>query len=183
MGIRSLQDLIPSALGMNLSVLRACLTVGGKHDGEGGPAKKRPLRHLLGALLRPRLYENRAAMAITPGSPPAGSLRMRRRHWAHRDVARRSGVSAMRFMQTATGGASGDPGDQAEGALTDGNRYSVEPDADNRILSLVANDAQVRLLDGDRVVGAHARSWARHQVVEAPEHARRCCEEGRRSRC
>jgi hypothetical protein len=42
----------------------------------------------------------------------------------------------------------------------DGNRSSVESDAANRTLRLVASDTEVRLLDGDRVVGRHARSWA-----------------------
>ena len=52
----------------------------------------------------------------------------------------------------------------------DGNRYSVQHDAGNHMLRLVANDLEVRLLDGDRVVGAHARSWARGRTIEAPEH-------------
>jgi len=56
-GTPSNQDLIPSALATNLSGLRLFFSTGdAKHDGEGGPAKKRPLRHLFGDELssRPR---------------------------------------------------------------------------------------------------------------------------------
>jgi transposase len=52
----------------------------------------------------------------------------------------------------------------------DGNRYSVRHDAADRVLGLVATDGEVRLLDHDRVVGTHARSWGKNRVVEAPEH-------------
>src|SRR5208337_3973925 len=55
-GSCSRQDLIPSTLGTNLWGLRVSSTGDVKHDGEGGPAKKRPLRHLSrpGALLSNR---------------------------------------------------------------------------------------------------------------------------------
>jgi transposase len=52
----------------------------------------------------------------------------------------------------------------------DGNRYSVLHDAADRSLTLVASDVEVRLLDGERVVGVHARSWAKGRVLEAPAH-------------
>jgi hypothetical protein len=46
-GIRAIQDLIPSALATNLSMLRVC-SMGAKHDGGGpGPAKRGPLRRSL----------------------------------------------------------------------------------------------------------------------------------------
>jgi len=62
------------------------------------------------------------------------------------------------------------PADKTAFVSFDGNRYSVLPDAANRMLRLVATDVEVRLLDGSRVVAAHERSWARGRVIEAPEH-------------
>jgi transposase len=62
------------------------------------------------------------------------------------------------------------PSDHTAFINFDGNRYSVESDAGNRTLRLVASDTEVRLLDGERVVGRHARSWARGHTIEVPEH-------------
>jgi len=62
------------------------------------------------------------------------------------------------------------PADKTAFVSFDKNRYSVLPEAADRMLRLVATDIEVRLLDGDRVVGAHARSWAKDRVIEAPEH-------------
>jgi transposase len=49
-------------------------------------------------------------------------------------------------------------------------------------LTLVASDAEVRLLDGDDVVARHARSWAKHQRIEEPEHRRELLEHKRAAR-
>jgi hypothetical protein len=49
-------------------------------------------------------------------------------------------------------------------------------------LTLVASDAEVRLLDGDEVVARHARSWAKHQRIEEPEHRRELLEHKRAAR-
>lgn len=62
------------------------------------------------------------------------------------------------------------PADKTALVSFDTNRYSVPPEAANRILTLVANDLEVRLLDRDRVVATHARSWAKNTVIESPEH-------------
>jgi transposase len=62
------------------------------------------------------------------------------------------------------------PADKTALVSFDANRYSVPPEAANRILTLVANDVEVRLLDRDRVVATHARSWAKNTVVENPAH-------------
>jgi Mu transposase-like protein len=62
------------------------------------------------------------------------------------------------------------PADKTAFISFDSNRYSVQHDAANRVLRLVATDAEVRLLDHDRVVGTHARSWGKNRVIEAPEH-------------
>ena len=50
------------------------------------------------------------------------------------------------------------------------NRYSVPPAYARRTLTLVASDAEVRLLDGADVIAKHVRSWGRHGLVETPEH-------------
>lgn len=62
------------------------------------------------------------------------------------------------------------PADKTALISFDTNRYSVPPEAANRILTLVASDAEVRLLDGARVVGTHARSWAKNTTIEDPAH-------------
>jgi len=62
------------------------------------------------------------------------------------------------------------PADKTALVSFDTNRYSVPPEAANRILTLVANDLEVRLLERDRVVAAHTRSWAKNTVIENPAH-------------
>lgn len=62
------------------------------------------------------------------------------------------------------------PADKTALVSFDTNRYSVPPQAANRILRLVASDVEVRLLDGELVVARHARSWAKNTVVEDPAH-------------
>jgi transposase len=52
----------------------------------------------------------------------------------------------------------------------DTNRYSVQSDYASRVVTLVADDRTVRLVDGEVVVGEHVRSWGRRQVFELPEH-------------
>lgn len=54
----------------------------------------------------------------------------------------------------------------------DTNLYSVPPEWAGRTLTLVADDAQVRLLDGTTEVAAHPRSWGRKQVRRPPRTAR-----------
>lgn len=62
------------------------------------------------------------------------------------------------------------PADKTALVSFDTNRYSVPPEAADRILTLVANDIEVRLLDRGRVVATHARSWAKNTVLEVPAH-------------
>jgi transposase len=62
------------------------------------------------------------------------------------------------------------PADKTALVSFDTNRYSVPPEAANRILTLVASDVEVRLLDRDRVVATHVRSWAKNTTVEDPAH-------------
>jgi transposase len=49
------------------------------------------------------------------------------------------------------------------------------------VLTLVARDVEVRLLDGSDVVARHARCWAKHQRIEDPEHRRELVEQKRRA--
>lgn len=53
----------------------------------------------------------------------------------------------------------------------DTNRYSVPPAAvTTGTLTLVADDAAIRLLDKDVEVARHERAWGRNQRIEKPEH-------------
>lgn len=60
--------------------------------------------------------------------------------------------------------------DKTAFARFDTNLYSVPPEYSQRTLTLVADDAAVRLLDGATEVARHARSWGRRQTVELREH-------------
>jgi transposase len=62
------------------------------------------------------------------------------------------------------------PADKTALVSFDTNRYSVPPEAANRILTLVASDLEVRLLDLEHVVATHARSWAKNKTIEDPTH-------------
>jgi transposase len=50
------------------------------------------------------------------------------------------------------------------------NDYSIPPGAVSRPLTLVANAATVRLLDGPTELARHRRSYDRHQRIEDPAH-------------
>jgi transposase len=52
----------------------------------------------------------------------------------------------------------------------DTNRYSVPTDHAERTLTLVADDREVRLLDGARVVARHERSYGKRQIIEVAAH-------------
>jgi len=52
----------------------------------------------------------------------------------------------------------------------DTNLYSVPSVYSERALTLAADDARVRLLDGDKEVARHERSWGRRLRIEAHEH-------------
>jgi hypothetical protein len=62
--------------------------------------------------------------------------------------------------------------DKTASVRFDTNRYSVPPEHAYRTLTLVADDAVVRLLDGDREVARHARCWGKGQLLELHEHRR-----------
>ena len=52
------------------------------------------------------------------------------------------------------------------------NKYSTPPEYAGGTLVLSANDERVRLVDGDREIASHARSWGRMQRIDDPEHRR-----------
>jgi transposase len=53
----------------------------------------------------------------------------------------------------------------------DGNDYSVHPWAVGRRVEVVADLETVTITCSGRLVGAHARCWARHQTMTDPQHA------------
>jgi transposase len=52
----------------------------------------------------------------------------------------------------------------------DGNDYSVHPEAVGRRIEVTADLDRVRVACEGRVVGDHARVWARHQTLTDPAH-------------
>jgi transposase len=52
----------------------------------------------------------------------------------------------------------------------DTNSYSVQPEHVGKTLTLVADDCEVRMLEGATRVAQHARCWGRRQIIEASEH-------------
>ncbi|MCC7542758.1 MAG: IS21 family transposase [Deltaproteobacteria bacterium] len=64
----------------------------------------------------------------------------------------------------------------------DTNRYSVPADYARRSITLVASDAEIRLLDGHQLLACHERSWGRHQIIETKEHRSVLLESKQRAR-
>jgi len=64
----------------------------------------------------------------------------------------------------------------------DTNRYSVPPAYAHRTLTFAADDQSVRVLDGDKEVARHARSFGRRQVIEEPAHRAELVRERRAAR-
>lgn len=62
------------------------------------------------------------------------------------------------------------------------NDYSIPPEAVGRPLTLAASDTRVRILEGDRQVALHRRSWDRGQVVADPAHQERLLQLKRKAR-
>ena len=101
-GIRAIQDLIPSALATNLLVLRVC-SMGREARRRGTRPGQRTALSVGLLLLRAPPYMRRAPMAITPGSPagPGGSVRLPPRHDAHHKVDSRVGADEMLIVDAA----------------------------------------------------------------------------------
>jgi transposase len=60
--------------------------------------------------------------------------------------------------------------DKTASCRFDTNSYSVGPEHVAKTLTLVADDREVRLLDGAALVARHSRCWGRRQPVETREH-------------
>ena len=50
------------------------------------------------------------------------------------------------------------------------NDYSIPPEVADKPLTLSASDTRVRILDGDRVMAVHTRSYDRQRRIEQPTH-------------
>jgi transposase len=62
------------------------------------------------------------------------------------------------------------------------NDYSVPHDRINRTLVVLADLETVRIVDGNKLIASHARSWDRGQQLETPEHLERLAAEKKRAR-
>jgi hypothetical protein len=169
--IRFQSDLIELA-GMLHVALRACRIR--KPTDKGGV--ERAIRYL-----KTRFFPARAISSLEDGNAALGhfleTVAMQRRHPTQRDKTvadvfeeEKSRLLPLPDAAIPTDLVTSVPADKTAFISFDSNRYSVEHDYAERMLTLVANDIEVRLLDGARVVGALARSWAKNKVIEAPEH-------------
>ena len=52
----------------------------------------------------------------------------------------------------------------------DTNSYSVPPEAVGKTVAIVADDASLRIIDGDKEIARHSRCWGRRQTRESPSH-------------
>ena len=131
--------------------------------------------------LKTRFFPARVIPSIASGNEALGhfldTIANQRRHPTQKDrtVAEAFAEEKMRLLPLPPSALPTElvtsvPADKTAFISFDANRYSVYPDAAGRMLTLVATDTEVRLLDGSRLVGAHARSWGKNRVVEAPEH-------------
>lgn len=64
----------------------------------------------------------------------------------------------------------------------DTNAYSTPPRHSETTLTLAADDAVVRLLEGENEVARHARCWGRRQRIEDPAHRQALLEQKRGAR-
>jgi len=64
----------------------------------------------------------------------------------------------------------------------DTNWYSVSPRYARSTLTVVANDKQIRLLDGSEPIAQHERHWGKHQRIEAVEHRAELLSQKRQAR-
>src|SRR5262249_47946233 len=130
--------------------------------------------------LKTRFFAARTIPSLEAGNAALGhffeTVAMKRRHPTQKDrtVAEVFAEEKTRLLPLPSAALPTElvtsvPADKTAFVCFDTNRYSVSHDAANRILRLVATDVEVRLLNGDRVVGLHARSWGRDRVIEAPE--------------
>lgn len=131
--------------------------------------------------LKTRFFPARVITSIETGNDALlnflENVAMQRQHPAQkqRTVAEVFAEEKLRLMPLPAASIPTDlitnaPADKTALVSFDTNRYSVPKEAANRILTLVASDTEVRLLDRGQVVATHARSWAKNELVEDPAH-------------
>ena len=74
------------------------------------------------------------------------------------------------------------PVDKTATVRFDRNGYSAPPQYAETTLTLVADDEQVRLLNGQEQVAQHARSWGRGQTIATPAHREQIVQQKRGAR-
>lgn len=169
--IRFQSDLVELAGALHVS-LRACRIR--KPTDKGGV--ERGIRYL-----KTRFFPARVIPSLEAGNAALlqflENVAMKRRHPVQRQrtVAEVFADERARLLPLPQASISTDfvtsvPSDKTALVTFDTNRYSVQSDAANRMLRLVASDIEVRLLDRERVVATHARSWAKNTTIEDPEH-------------
>lgn len=131
--------------------------------------------------LKTRFFPARVLASLESGNTALlqflENVAMKRRHPTQKDrtvaevfAEERARLLPLPKAAIATELVTSAPADKTAFVSFDGNRYSVHHEAADRVLRLVATDVEVRLLDGDRVVAAHARSWGKGRTIEAPAH-------------
>ena len=169
--IRFQSDLVELAGTLHVS-LRACRVR--KPTDKGGV--ERGIRYL-----KTRFFPARIISSIETGNQELRyfleNVAMKRKHPVHKDrtvaevfAEEKQRLLPLRDTSFCTDLVTSAPADKTALVTFDTNRYSVPHTAANRILTLVANDVEVRLCDNDHVVATHPRSWAKNTMVEKPEH-------------
>lgn len=131
--------------------------------------------------LKTRFFPARPILSVESGNAALleflESVAMKRQHPTQKDrtvaevfAEERARLLPLPAAAICTDLVTSAPSDTTAFVSFDGNRYSVRHDAASRMLTLVASDTELRLLDGERVVGLHARSWAKNRSFELPEH-------------
>lgn len=171
--IRFQPDLVELAGGLHVS-LRACRVR--KPTDKGGV--ERGIR-----FLKTRFFPARTIPSLEAGNTALWhfleNVAMKRKHplQRQRTVAEVFAEERARLLPLPSAAISTDlvtsaPVDKTALVTFDTNRYSVPPETaqTNRVLTLVANDVEVRLLDRGHVIATHARSWAKNTTIEDPAH-------------
>jgi len=131
--------------------------------------------------LKTRFFPARTITSLESGNAELQSfldrVAMQRKHPVHRDrtvaevfAEERSRLMPLREAALSTDLITSVMADKTAFVTFDTNRYSVLPEAADRQLTLVANDREVRLCEGEAVMGSHVRSWAKNDTIEAPAH-------------
>lgn len=169
--IRFQSELVELAGALHVS-LRACRIR--KPTDKGGV--ERGIRYL-----KTRFFPARSITSLESGNAQLrhflDNVAMKRKHPVHKQMTvaevlgdEKARLLPLREAALCTDLVTSVCADKTAFVTFDTNRYSVAPEAANRTLTLVANDTEVRLCERGQVVARHPRSWAKNEVIEAPEH-------------